>query len=176
MTNVARAETLARRVRVFEAITRGKTMATIMAQEGMSYTQFNDDMAAINERLEEWASQQTSQALSYAIASYQRVIDEAWRCHALDLKTERRWLMKRYDRIEQQPAMDGGTVDVPKPPPYRAAKAAYLQTIVTATAALAKVAGLDKTTVDHTGTITFADLLALSTDSDSRKKRLSVVR
>lgn len=175
MANVARAETTARRVRVFECVAAGKTTGAILTQERISSQQLEDDLRAINERLVEWASERTNQALAYAIAQYQRVIDEAWRCHAVELKTERRWLMKRYDRVTQQPAMDGGTVDEQKPPPYKPAKAAYLQTIVTATGALCKVAGLDKSTLEHTGSLTFADLLTLS-QGDSGKKSLRLVR
>lgn len=171
----SRAVLRARQARVFAAVTQGRTAAAIQAQEHISADAFEDDMRAINERLTEWAAEQQNKALAYAIAQYQRVIDEAWRCHALELKTERRWLMKRYDRVVQLPAMDGGTVDERKPPPYKSAKGQYLQVIVQATAALCKVAGLDSSTVHHTG-VTFGDLLALASDEADSRKGLRVVR
>lgn len=147
MANVNRQETMARRVRVYTAITAGKTFREIMATEGLSDDALTDHLKAINKQLGTWAADQQNRALALAIGTYTRVIDEAWIAWAEAKQKLDAWLAGDYDREEEHPAMDGGTITVRKPPVLRLQMQEYLATIINATKELTKLAGLDKVDV-----------------------------
>lgn len=143
MANRSREETIALRVRLYQAIVAGKTYRDIREAEHLSDDALTDHMKAINKQLSVWASDQQNRALALAISTYTRVIDEAWLAWDDARKKLDDWLAGEYDREEFHPDLDGGMRSVRKPPILRLQMQEYLATIINATKELTKLAGLD---------------------------------
>ena len=154
MTNVNREETKARRVRLFQLICAGKTYKQIALEETISEKALAEHLKAISVNLSEWAGTEQRRTLALAIATYQRVIDEAWDAYTDARKKLDAWLAGDYDRVELHPAADGGDMrEVRKPPILRLQCQEYLATIINATKELTRLAGLDKIPVELSGEV-----------------------
>lgn len=140
-----------RRARVFAAIVAGKTLRDIMAVEGVSDTTLTADVRAITEALHEHAQGEIRTAMAAAIATYQRVIDEAWRGYDEAWQIMRAWLAGDYDRTAEVPDPDGGTHTERKPPMLKLEMATYLDKVISATQKLTKMAGVEGADQLHIG-------------------------
>jgi hypothetical protein len=143
----ANGEIAARRVRVFEAICRGRTVEDICAAENVSYDTAVRDIRAVQDRLTEWAAERVNGALALVQGQYQRAMTEAWDAYAEQRAILVQWLGGEYDRTEMHPDPDGGMREVRKPPILKLEIAALLGKAIEATREYARVAGLDRADV-----------------------------
>jgi len=136
-----------RRAHVIEHIANGLSDSDICTREKIERTTLWRDLAAIHDDLTTRAAHITDAALMKLIARYERIYDEAMACHFQERANEEKWLglTDNYDRIMQQPAMDGGSIEESKPPPARFAKGQYLQVAMVALKELAKLTGHEGT-------------------------------
>lgn len=132
-----------RRANVFRLFVAGKSYRAIAAELAIDKDTVTDDVRALTGRLDTWATQQKTRALSYVVATYQRIIDEAWAAYDDECERERRWIEGDFDREHQVPDPDGGVHKELKPPPFKSLKVAWLNTIRETCAAYSKLAGVD---------------------------------
>ncbi len=158
-------------------------------KDGMSYREIaaaleidkdtvTADMKAMTTQADAWATDQRKRARAGALATYQRIIDEAWDGYNDECERERKWLDGDYDREHDAPDLDGGMHKEKKPPPFKVIKVSWLNTIRDAESALTKLHGVDaaqkievtgKDGVDLFGRMSDADVLhALSADATAR--------
>jgi hypothetical protein len=88
---------LIRQSKVFDLVAQGKTYAEICAALQISEDTVARDMAAIGEQVRELSRERLGEVLAVALATYQRVLDEAWREYRADMQRERDWYAGRLD-------------------------------------------------------------------------------
>ena len=147
MARASKAQMMARRHRVFAALVAGQTLTAIAQAEGVHANTITDDVRALSADLATHAAGEYQRTLAMAIASYQRVIDEAWRRYDEAWRLLRAHLAGEFDRTELRPDPDGGMREVRKPPQLRLEMTAYLGKVLEATRALTKLAGVECGTV-----------------------------
>lgn len=132
-----------RRAQVYRLFVAGQSYRAIAAALGIDKDTVTEDVRALTGRLETWATGQKKRALAYVVATYQRVIDEAWAAYDDECERERRWIEGDFDREHQVPDPDGGVHKELKPPPFKSLKVAWLNTIRETCVAFSKVAGVE---------------------------------
>jgi len=132
-----------RRAQVYRLFVAGQSYRAIAADLGIDKDTVTEDVRALTSRLETWATGQKKRALAYVVATYQRVIDEAWAAYDDECEREKDWLDGKYDREHQVPDPDGGVHKELKAPPFKSLKVAWLNTIRETCAAYSKLAGVD---------------------------------
>lgn len=88
---------LIRQSKVFDLVAQGRSYAEICAQLRISEDTVARDMAAIGEQVRELSRDRLGEVLAVALATYQRVIDEAWREYRTDQQRERDWYAGKLD-------------------------------------------------------------------------------
>ena len=131
-----------RRANVFRLFVAGKSYRAIADELAIDKDTVTDDVRALTGRLDTWATQQKKRALATVVATYQRVIDEAWAGYDEECTREKDWLGGVYDREHDAPDADGGMHKEKKAPPFKVIKVAWLNTIRDTATAFAKVAGV----------------------------------
>ncbi len=132
-----------RRANVYRLFVAGQSYRAIAVELGIDKDTVTEDVRALTTRLDTWAMGQKKRALAYVVATYQRVIDEAWAAYDDECERERHWLDGKYDRAHQVPDPDGGVHKELKPPPFKSLKVAWLNTIRETCVAFSKVAGVE---------------------------------
>ncbi len=132
-----------RRANVFRLFIAGKSYREIAKELEIDKDTVTQDVKALTKRLDTWAEDQKKRARAAAIATYERIIEEAWQGYNDECDRERRWLEGDYDREHDAPDMDGGTHKEKKPPPFRVIKVSWMNTIRDTEATLTKLQGVD---------------------------------
>ncbi len=92
---------LIRQNKVFELVVAGRTHAEICRQLQISEDTVARDMEAIGEQVLTVARTRTGEIVAVAIASYQAVIDNAWREYRAAAQRERDWYAGRLDYVHE---------------------------------------------------------------------------
>ncbi len=132
-----------RRARVFALLIDGRSYREIARALGIDKDTVTADAKTLAGRLETWASDRKKRALAEAVATYERIKDEAWDGYIDECERERRWLDGDYDREHDAPDMDGGMHKEKKPPPFKVIKVSWLNTLNNAQSALSKLHGVE---------------------------------
>lgn len=132
-----------RRAKVYGLFTEGKSYREIAAALAIDKDTVTSDVRALTSRLDSWAGDHKRRAFAFVTATYQRVIDEAWKAFDEECERERKWLEGDYDRAHDAPDFDGGTHKEAKPPPFKVIKASWLNTIQNSATAYAKLTGIE---------------------------------
>lgn len=88
---------LIRQNKVFDLVVAGRTHAEICKRLDISEDTVARDMAAIAEQVTQLAHERTGEIVAVALATYQTVIDEAWRAYHAAERRERDWYAGRLD-------------------------------------------------------------------------------
>jgi hypothetical protein len=88
---------LIRQNKVFELVVAGRSYAEICKQLNISEDTVARDMAAIGEQVLTLARERTGEVIAMAMATYQSVIDAAWREYHAAARRERDWYASRLD-------------------------------------------------------------------------------
>jgi len=94
---VTRLPILIRQSKVFDLVVAGKSYPQICTELGISEDTVARDMAAIGEQVREFSRDRLGEVLAVALASYQRVIEQAWREYERDGERERTWYEGELD-------------------------------------------------------------------------------
>ncbi len=132
-----------RRARVFALFVGGKSYREIGKELGIDKDTVTSDVRALTSRLDTWASDHKKRALAFLEATYQRIIDEAWKAYDDECERERKWLAGDFDRAHDAPDPDGGMHTEKKPPPWKSLKVAWLNTIRETGVAYGKLCGVE---------------------------------
>jgi ribosomal protein L25 (general stress protein Ctc) len=88
---------LIRQSKVFDLVVQGKDYAEICAALRISEDTVARDMQAIGDQVRELSRARLGEVVAVALATYQRVIDEAWREYRADAQRERDWFAGKFD-------------------------------------------------------------------------------
>jgi len=109
---------LIRQTRVFDLVVQGRTHQQICAQLQISEDTVARDMQAIGEQVQELARGRAGEVLAVALATYQSVIDNAWREYRTAVERERAWYAGKLDYEHESTstktiALEGTESDTP---------------------------------------------------------------
>jgi hypothetical protein len=107
---------LIRQNKVFELVVDGRSYAEICKRLAISEDTVARDMAAIAEQITQLATERTGEIVAVALATYQAVIDEAWRAYHAAERRELDWYAGRLDYTHESVvtktlAVEGKTED-----------------------------------------------------------------
>jgi len=88
---------LIRQNKVFELVVAGRTYTQICQQLHISEDTIARDMAAIGEEVQRLVRERAGEIVAVALATYQKVIDEAWREYYAAAQREKDWYAGHLD-------------------------------------------------------------------------------
>jgi hypothetical protein len=88
---------LIRQSRTFDLVVAGRSYAEICKELGVSEDTVARDMAAIGEQVQAASRERLGEVVAVALATYQQIIDRAWKEYERDQQREQRWYKGELD-------------------------------------------------------------------------------
>lgn len=176
---MARLPVLIRQNAVFDLVLAGKSYAEIGQRLDISDDTIARDMAAIGAQVQDLARARLGELMAVALASYQRIIDEAWTQYHRDTRRMQDWYAGRLDYDHESVvtktlatedcddeadeddedgalAEESGPVEVKRTmrrvrPALQADRATWLRIVMDATREFCELFGIKKLIVEHSG-------------------------
>lgn len=172
---MARLPVLIRQNQVFDLVIAGKSYAEIGAQLQISEDTIARDMAAIGAQVQELARARLGELMAVALASYQRIIDEAWAQYDRDTRRLQDWYAGRLDydhestvtktlaiadgdedEDDDEVAEESAPLEIKRTrrrvrPALQAERATWLRIVMEATREFCELFGIKKLIVEHSG-------------------------
>jgi hypothetical protein len=164
---------LIRQNQVFDLVVAGRSYGQICTQLGVSEDTVARDMQAISEQVQALVKERAGEILAVALASYQAVLDQAWREYRADERRERDWYAGRLDLTQETVVIktlatkDQADDDAPVEsesaplevkrtqrtirPALHTNRAQWLKLIIEATREITELMGIKKLIVEHQG-------------------------